>query len=221
MKHIKLYELFENLDTQSKWPLVDVYKYYPYSGNIKGDEIIKIGAKGLIEANPFLKAWFKDYGDASGAFEEDPDYDIFEDYDFWYHLDENVYDIMSSLESQGIEDILIKDYFTIIMTEILNAILNDPDYKRPKSDNLISALRNNFENIVHLINTSYVEKNIKVARERAIANLIKQGHGDWEGLEIKDPIVYKELKNSEDLPPYSNWWPGYEGIYKDPYEEYE
>jgi len=206
MKHIKLFEAFNNNET---WPLLGVYNHYDYTGPIRGKDVIKEGFQLLVEKNAFLKSWFDDYGKSFD--EEEEDYDIFDDDFFWGHTDENISPIIRYLEEEGIRDLLWMDLSSITFAEILNRILSeDPSFKKDfGSEDEESSISQGIEDLSFLIDYPTIINGIKKARKKSIEDLISKGHSDWKGMDVQE---IEELKSNPDFPPYKYFIPMQSGI---------
>ena len=206
MKHIELFESFSSFE---KWPLLGVNRHYNYTGPIKGSDIIQNGFQSVVENNPFLRAWFEDYGRSFDP--ELTDYDIFDDDFFWGHTDENIYGIKDHLEDEGIVDILEMDLYSIIHAEILNTILSyDPNYKKDFDYvDEIGAILQGIEDLSFLIDKPNIIEKIKNSRKKAIEDLISKGHREWKGRRVHE---IANLKLHPDFPPFEEYTPMQSGI---------
>ena len=214
MRHIKLFETFNSNPYKGEWPIIDLYKHYNYNGPVDGKGIMEKGFKQYVYENSFLRSWFIDYGrsdwsddDTHQGVKLKDTWNIFDDDDyFWYHTDENISDFLQRQSNAGINDILHKDVYAIVMSEILNEILNsDPPVKKAAPKDEISAIQIGNEDLTHLIDFRTIENGIKKAREKSIDSLIKRG------FEEGDPID-SHSEEDPDYPPFDIWTPDVEGI---------
>ena len=214
MKHIKLFEGFNSNPYKGEWPIIDLYKHYNYNGPIDGKGIMERGFKQYVYDNPFLRSWFIDYGrsewsdgDIENGVKLKDTWNIFDDDGYlWYHTDENISDFLQLQSNAGINDILHKDVYAIVMSEILNEILNsDPRVKKTPPEDEISAIQMGPEDLTHLIDFRTIENGIKKAREKSIDSLIKRGFKEGDPIDIHS-------EEDPDYPPFDIWVPDVAGI---------